>query len=426
MNAPRTPRRLRLLYLAVWHPYPPGTGSQIRSASLCDALAARHELDLIAFKQSSTSGPPASPPSVIRRWHVVDRAPFERRPMLARLGWFSRRPRHIVAMDTRAMRSIAAEWSQAAPYDVIIASTTALADVALSLPAGARVLEEHNFMARMLSEQLASASRPVERLRCRLRLWKDLGWERRLFARFDAVTMVSELDRVAALRAGCGSGRLAVVANGIDVEACRTIEAAAEPQGLIYPGSMTFAANRDAVAWFLREAWPELVARLPDIRLRVTGSTDGVDLSSFADVPGLEFTGHVDAVRPLIKSSQVCVVPLRVGGGTRLKVLEAMALGVPVVATAKAVEGLEVEAGQHFLEAESGADFVRQVEKLVGDVAFAADLAARAAERVEARYDWRAIGPHFAHLIEDAWLQHDEANSSVRSAGPSVSPSRLR
>jgi glycosyltransferase involved in cell wall biosynthesis len=397
-----SPRRLRLLYLMVWHPFPPGTGSQIRSASLCEALAEHHDLDILAFRQGPPGEPPVPPPFKIGRWHVVDRAPFERRPLRLALGWLSPRPRHIFAMETREMRAQAMLWCRDAQYDAIIASTTALADLALELPAGAHVLEEHNFMGRMMADRLTASRSELGRFRSRLRLWKNLRWERGLFERFDRVTLVSGQDRASALGFGFSAERLAVVPNGVDVAACQAVNVQPEPSSLIYPGSMTYAPNRDAVTWFVDRVWPALRQSHPDLTLRVTGSTAGVDLGDMDRLPGLSFTGHVEAVWPLVKASRICIVPLQEGGGTRLKVLEAMALGTPVVATAKAVEGLEVESEQHLLLADDGPDFVRQVDRLLRDDALAARLAARALAHVAEHYDWKTIGPRFVEVVEAA------------------------
>jgi glycosyltransferase involved in cell wall biosynthesis len=125
----------------------------------------------------------------------------------------------------------------------------------------------------------------------------------------------------------------------------------------------------------------------------------------------VRLTGYVDDVRPWVQASRVCVVPLRQGGGTRIKILEAMALGTPVIATSKGMEGLDVVAGEHLLVADEPADFARQTLRLLRDEALARSLAERARELVVEHYDWRAIGRDFVDLVEEAVERHQRGSA---------------
>jgi len=172
---------------------------------------------------------------------------------------------------------------------------------------------------------------------------------------------------------------------------------------------MTYSANYDAMQFFLRDVYPQVRAAVPGASLTITGSTAGVDQAGLALDDTVHLTGYVDDIRPVIAGSAACVVPLRQGGGTRLKILEAMALGVPVVSTRKGAEGLDVVDGEHLLLADTPRDLAAATVRLLQDGALRACLASQARALVERRYDWRAIGAAFTALVEETVARRREA-----------------
>ena len=193
---------------------------------------------------------------------------------------------------------------------------------------------------------------------------------------------------------------LEVVPNGVDCDHNRPGLAQPQPIRLVYNGSLTYSANYDAMRWFLAEVYPRIKAQVPGVSLTITGSTRGVDLAGLALDDTVRLTGFVDDVRIPVAEAGVCVVPIRQGGGTRLKILEAMALGTPVVATSKGAEGLDAVDGEHLLLADDPEAFARRTVELLGNPALRHDLAANARRLVEDRYDWAAIGQRFVDLVE--------------------------
>jgi glycosyltransferase involved in cell wall biosynthesis len=169
---------------------------------------------------------------------------------------------------------------------------------------------------------------------------------------------------------------------------------------LIFTGALTYNANYDALAYFLAEIFPLIRRQAPDTRLRVTGSTQGVDLDSLPLDGQVELTGYLADIRPAVAGSWACVVPLRLGGGTRLKILEAMSLGAPVISTAKGAEGLEVENGVHLLIAETPAEFAGHVVRLLRSPSLRQELAGNAARLVAEKYEWSGIGAGFRQAVE--------------------------
>jgi glycosyltransferase involved in cell wall biosynthesis len=155
------------------------------------------------------------------------------------------------------------------------------------------------------------------------------------------------------------------------------------------------------VAYFLRWIWPEIRKAAPEAVFKVTGKVDGVDISRLPLDAHAQLAGYQADIRAFIANSWACVVPLRTGGGTRLKILEAMAVGTPVISTEKGAEGLAVTPGEDILIADTAADFAAQTVRLLGDPELRRRLAQNGRRLVEARYNWERIGGQFVNLVEE-------------------------
>jgi polysaccharide biosynthesis protein PslH len=160
------------------------------------------------------------------------------------------------------------------------------------------------------------------------------------------------------------------------------------------------------VRYFAGEVLPLVRSEEPDVAFWITGSTEGVDVAGLGRVDGVTFTGRLPDVTQTVAQSLACVVPLRHGGGTRLKVLEAMALGTPVISTSKGIEGLDVEPGVHVLVANEPNDFANQTLRVMRDPALASRLTLAARRRVEDQYGWNAIGEALDAVLADAVSVH--------------------
>ncbi len=339
---------------------------------------------------------------------VVRRNPFERERIAAGLRFFSLDP--IVTRPLPDMAQATQHLLNAVPFDAVIASTEVMATYALQAPpATSKILEEHNSLSRWMWERYRLQSGRVPRLRCWSSWFKTTRYEARLFRKFDLCTMVSEQDRAASLRMLPGfHGPLEVVPNGVDCDYNRPNLTAVAPHSLIFSGALTYSANYDAMRYFLAEIYPLIQQAVPDITLTITGSTEGVRLSELSLGANVRLSGYVDDVRPLVSGSSICIAPIRDGSGTRLKILEAMALGTPIVATTKAAEGIEAQHGEHLLLADEPAAFAESVVRLLQNSSLRQRLASTARQLVEERYDWAHIGGRFVTLIEDA-VQRREA-----------------
>jgi glycosyltransferase involved in cell wall biosynthesis len=391
---------MQVLFLSTWFPYPADNGSKIRVYHLLQALGTRHTVTLISFAFDTATPQAAPSPGPCAEVHVVWRNPFERSRISRGLRFLSLSPVTMlpVAEMTQAVRHLLAQTN----FDVVIASCEVMTSYALLVPwPTIKVLEEHNSLTRWMWERQREQVSTIQRLRCWVSWQKSRYYESRVFRQFDLCTMVSELDRKISAQALGDGRRVAVVPNGVDCNRNYLGLAPRTPNTLIFNGALTYSANYNAIHYFLAEVYPLIRHMVPDVSLTITGPTGGVNLSGLPLDESVYFSGCVDDVRPLVAGASVCVVPICQGGGTRLKILEAMALGTPVVSTRKGAEGLDVIDREHILLADDPVTFAEHTVRLFCDPALCQRLTSNARRLVEQHYDWAQIGHRFVELVEE-------------------------
>jgi glycosyltransferase involved in cell wall biosynthesis len=382
---------MKLLVVSSWWPFPLDNGSRVRAFHLVRHLAGRHDVTLVSFGLPG-GGEQLGP--LAELCDTVQIVPPVAPGRLSTRGLFSPLPRHFVQTDSDEMRRAVRDRTDGHDVAVALQIEAARYVAELDLP---KVFEEVE--VAVFHEQFLRERRPLHRLRYGLTWWKYARFVRGLIGRFDEATVVSAQEREHVTAIGCEARRLTVVPNGVAL--APWAPAGSRAMRLIYPGPVTYSANLDAVRFFVREILPRVRRDLPQIEFWVTGSTDGVDVCDLQE-PGVTFTGRLPEVDSAVAESLACVVPLRIGGGTRLKVLQAMALGTPVVSTTKGIEGIEVEAGRHVLVADSPEVFARHVRDVCTDAVHAARLAAEARGLTERLYGWDRIGSRLEEVIARA------------------------
>lgn len=398
---------MRILCLSTWFPYPPDNGSKIRAFYLLRALADAHRVDLVAFcpDQVARDRQDLTKRLALQSIHTVPVNPF-RYVMVPDLVKFCS-PIPVASWPSTEMKRALKEISSSAHWDVVVAIQTPVAQYATQFPGVPGVLDVDTSMSYQSYERHCSQVHPVSKLRTWVSWQKAQKHEIRLLRGFQACTVVSstEVDYVEALVKGSGC-RVSVIPNGVDCKHNVPALAQPVPRRLVYNGALTYSANYDAMFYFLAEIYPTIRQQVPEVSLTITGSFSGVDMSGLALDESVHLSGYVEDIRVPVAEASVCVAPIRQGGGTRLKILEAMALGTPVISTSKGAEGLEGTPGQEFLIADDPHGFATQVVRLLGDGALRRQLAANARCLVEQRYDWKQIGRCFVELVEDAVAAH--------------------
>jgi glycosyltransferase involved in cell wall biosynthesis len=260
----------------------------------------------------------------------------------------------------------------------------------------------HNVEAEIFERHAKTAAGPLMR-----RVWASQAAKMRSFEGealrgFDSVIAVSERDGQQ-FSAAYAVAHPQVIPTGVDLDffswQAPVAPGPEQPPTVVFTGSMDWAANVDGVRFFLAEVWPLVLAARPDARFTVVGRHPPAALVREAEgVAGVTFTGFVDDVRPYVRAAQVFAIPLRVGGGTRIKAFEAMAMGCPVVSTAIGIEGLGVTPGEHYLLCDSAADQAAAVLRLFDDAALRTTLAQAARGQVEQRYGHRVAAQAFEQI----------------------------
>jgi sugar transferase (PEP-CTERM/EpsH1 system associated) len=389
--------KLRILYVTYGLPYPPDSGARLRDFNLLRQVARRYAVFVLSLLES-----PAE----------VEHVPGLR-PYCEAVEVVVPRPRSAGAQLTAVLRAfLAARPLATAPFfhdelacrlrrlvvnraiDVVQIEHSILAPYVEAVPRGGgckTILSLHNLGVQQYRSMLQMSVSWPERLLYLLKWLAMLRWEARLAERFDHCLLVSPEER-RHLQASRPDVPLTVIENGVDTTRYQPL---AEPpcgNDLLFLGTLGYRPNADAVLHFCDAILPRIRSRVPDARLVVVGNTHGARLDRLAGRPGVVITGKVPDVLPYYRGARLCVVPLRAGGGTRLKILEAMALGRPVVSTRLGCAGLEAADERHLLIGDAPGDFADRVLRLLGNQELRGRLARQARQLVETRYDWSIIG----------------------------------
>jgi glycosyltransferase involved in cell wall biosynthesis len=254
-------------------------------------------------------------------------------------------------------------------------------------------LDEHNIEYDIVTRTADAASSTLRRAYSAIEWRKVRREERHAWSHLDGCTLTSARDQEMLL-ADEPAARTAVVPNGVDLEFFRPshggLQVGADgPRTLLFFGAIDYYPNTDAVLFFLRDVLPRLTARYPQLRLCVVGRKPPESIVAQRGA-NVEVTGVVEDVRPWIDRADVVIVPLRIGGGTRLKILEAMGMGKAIVSTTLGAEGLDVVPDRDLLVANDAESFVDQVGRLLDDPALGRRIGASARELVVSRYSWKA------------------------------------
>jgi sugar transferase (PEP-CTERM/EpsH1 system associated) len=290
------------------------------------------------------------------------------------------------------------------PFDLVVCDfVTPAVNLPRSLPCPT-VLFTHNVEAEIWRRHAETQTGWIQRFLYGMQHRRMLRFERRTLGRFDGVLAVSAADRdtLGRLYPGAIHEPVHVVPTGVDTEFFAPTARATSPRSLVFTGSMDWLPNEDAMVFFCREVLPLIKREDPDVTVSIVGRAPTPTVARLAQQPGVVVTGQVDDVRPYMAEAAVYIVPLRIGGGTRLKIFEAMSMGNAVVSTTVGAEGLPVTNGAHLLLADEPASFAAAVVRLLRNIDERRRLGAAARALVTARYDWAVV----AASLEQALLRY--------------------
>jgi glycosyltransferase involved in cell wall biosynthesis len=395
---------LKILFLTPQLPaFPPRQGTALRNYHLMEGLATQHQVALLTFLEPDQPndpdawGPvatfcqqigtvPTLPRSTAQR--VREQALTSKPDMALRL-WSDTYSRKLESwLGQERFDVVHVEGVEMAPYIPVLRGVQRRPLIVLDNHNAEYVLQERAFRTdlRTPGRWHAAAYSLVQ--------WRRLArFEASACRQADRVVAVSEADRAALLRLAPDI-TVHVLPNCIDTAAYQTKRGAVAPAfDLLFTGKMDFRPNVDAAIWFWQEVWPRIIHLRPDLRWGIVGKSPHRRLGFLQSDPRITVVGEVPDMIPYLQAARVGIIPLRMGGGTRFKLLEAMASGLPIVSTTVGAEGVPVRSEQDLLLADNPADFAAAVVRLLDNSALADRLVAAARELVQSRFDWRTVVP---------------------------------
>ena len=390
---------VRILFLTARQFWPIDTGGKLRDYHLARQLASRARVTYLGFADPAT--PDDCPQHLAAAFTSIIMEPRNAGYSAINLarGLVDRLPATVLNYTTPGMQRRLQHVLSSEAFDVIqmegvhLAGYWPLLKQARGRP---RIISDwHNIESELMTRYAANARNPAVRLYARATAQRLERLESMLLHECDAILVASARERQELLHRSPAAS-VHVVENGVDTAYyanphARRIVPIAQPS-ILFVGSMDYHANIDAAIWFANELWPAIKARHPDLTFQIVGRAPPPSVRALTRYPGIIVTGSVPDVRPYYRDALAAVVPLRVGGGTRLKILESMAAGTPVVSTSIGAEGLLATAGNEILIADTAAAFLSAITRLVTDEQLSSDLSRAALRHVVATYDWSVVG----------------------------------
>ncbi|MEO8905000.1 MAG: glycosyltransferase [Polyangiaceae bacterium] len=389
---------MKILFVAPYLPSPARFGGQRRMEGLMRGLAEHHEVSILSFNSSdahaaeSLKATAAYCKSVTTLADLDPRTVSEKRRLQLRSLLSLHSFEHLqVKLRADFQRKIH-EHLASEQYDLVQVEFANMASYRYSGPhrkPPLLVLDEHN-IEYDLQRRTAGSADGISRLVYNTLNWRKLGYEERgAWRRFDGVVLTSARDEQV-LSDVSPKTRTAVVPNGVNVTQFVPSEAPTDSDTLVFFGANNYFPNHDALLYFIDEILPKVVARRPNVKLQIVGP--GVQPAVQAkQSKHVEIVGFVDDLMPYLERASAIVVPLRIGGGTRLKIVEAMAKSKAIVSTRIGAEGIDVTHERDVLLGDTPAEFADLVVRVLEDRTLAARLGGRARELAEQRYSWTAI-----------------------------------
>jgi polysaccharide biosynthesis protein PslH len=389
-----------VLFLSRWFPYPPDNGAKIRIHNLLQALADVHRVDLVSFSSHPVEDSQLDFARSI--CHTVDTflyRPYQPNRVTAFAGFFSRQPRFLVDTYHPELAKIVENKCETKRYDLVIASQLDMLPYLTGIESTATILEELEISQYL--DAISNESSYIASFRRRLTWLKLSAFLKYSLSQLDGVTTVSEIECKRILKNLRPKKNVQVIPNCVNVK--HTVKDCILPQrdSLIYAGALTYAANFHAVDHFLRNIYPKIQEMRPGVTFTVTGSLEGVDLTRLPKLKGVIFRGYVEDIAAAVAGSWASVVPLQIGGGTRLKILESLSLGTPVISTSKGAEGLDLMPGQDLLIEDNPQRFAEQVVRVLEDEVLRNKLGQTGRQSVAEKYDWQKVGAVFRNYAEN-------------------------
>jgi sugar transferase (PEP-CTERM/EpsH1 system associated) len=407
---------MHLLQFAPRVCWPLDTGAKLRNYHLARVLAERAQVRLLAFTDHEQSFAGLENP--YEQVTAVQRSPGYTFLKILR-GALGRTPLPVLNYTTNTMKETLERILGENHFDIVqvesIHLMTYLPIITTARQRPLMICDWHNIESELMSRYGEREPNILKRAYAGKTARLMSQFERRAMHDFDAHIAVSQRD-AQQLRNLNSDARVFVIENGVDTAyyeeaAVSGANAASKPNRIVFVGSMDYHANIDGAVSFARDVWPGLRDRHPELIFTIVGRDPAPEVRALATHPGIEVTGTVDDVRPSYREALTAVVPLKIGGGSRLKILEAMAARVPVVSTTLGAEGLDVHDGKDILIADTNEQLAEKIVSVIESEELRQRLSAAGRALVSERYDWSTLGASlfevYQQLLETGLLEQN-------------------
>jgi sugar transferase (PEP-CTERM/EpsH1 system associated) len=396
---------MKILWLKTELLHPVDKGGKIRTYHLLKQLKADHHVTYLTLDDGAAPADAAD--SATEYCHDLIRIPHLTRAKFSAgfyaelaLNMTSSLPYAIRKYQSADMNGAISEATSKNNFDVVICDFLA---PAVNLPRNLKtpvVLFQHNVEAEIWRRHCEVQQNAARKLYLYWQWRKMQRFEREACRRVDSVIAVSEAD-ARMIERDYGVPKVHDIPTGVDVDFFRPANGGhARPNSLVFTGSMDWLPNEDAINYFTQQILPLIKKSIPDVSITVVGRNPSPRLSELSRrEPSIKVTGRVDDVRPYMDAAAAYIVPLRIGGGTRLKIYEALAMEKPTISTTIGAEGLNINNGEDLLLADTPTDFANAVVRVLKEPALARELGVRGAQTVRERYGWNKVAAEFIHHL---------------------------
>ena len=400
-----------ILWLSHLLPYPPKGGVLQRSYNLIKETSKRHNITLLAFNQrnlcSSADDLEEGIHHLRQFCNVIEVMPIETEAStfskikLLTKGLLPGRTYTVSWLESQAYKEKLSEVLASEKFDAIHADTISLAPYVMHLKGYKKVLNHHNIESLMMLRRAENETNILKKIYFFQEGKKLISYERKACKEFDLNVTCSDLDaeRLNNIVSGI---RSMGIPNGVDLDYFSPLDLPIKQKSIVFAGGLSWYPNLDAMTFFLTHVWPKLVQEIPDVSMTIIGRSPPAWMLQLQDkYKNLRVTGFVDDVRPYIAEAYLYVCPIRDGGGTKLKVLDALAMGKLLIANPIACEGISVENMKNVIFAATPDEYISTIKEAFANPELAQALARNAHELIKARYNFKSIGESLSNAFDE-------------------------
>lgn len=397
---------MKILFLSSWFPYPPINGAKIRIYNLLHELGKIHDISLISFAKTITIDEARNNIPILKQFchtvEVVKAKSYSPGDISTFSGYFSPLPSSVVNTYSVEMARIIEEKINNENFDIVMGSEVNAPSITShflsrinNIPKVIDALE-----IGLIKDSYYNQKSLIHKIRNGLTWIKLKRFTRKVLLRADACTVPSLKEKQNIEEIVRKQILIEIIPHSLDLDYYSVPCEPPSSQLITFTGSFNYYANLDAAQYLINNIYPIIISRFPHIRLQIIGDTQGYELNKFTEINPITFTGLLKDPRQSIGHSWLSVVPLRIGAGTRLKIIESMALGTPVVSTSKGAEGLDIQDGKNIMIADDPGEFAQKVIQILLNPNLRNELSKEGLKLVSEKYNSKVMGKKISNLLE--------------------------